>query len=250
MLFQERQREIMTILKERKSATVWLLANRLFVSPATIRRDLIIMEQNNLLLRVHGGAVLPPTHSKDQPHLLRKEINTSAKESISKVALRYLENGSICFFDSSSTVSFLAKAATGRKENLTVITNGLDTLNILGEESDFSIIATGGVYKNNSCLLGHGALSSIDRYYADCVFFSCCGISAHGSITEAEEENAAVKSKMLSRATKKILLCDSSKLDTQFLSVTCGLKDIDLLITEKKPENYNELSDLVKIVWK
>lgn len=250
MLFHERQRQIMTILKERKSITVGLLCSKLYTSPATVRRDLAAMEQNNLLLRVRGGAVLTPAHTKDQPHLLRKEVNTEKKEIIAKIATKYIENGSSCFFDSSSTVSFLAKEVVERKDSLTVITNGLDTLNILGMQSSFCVIMTGGTFKNGSCLLGQNAVLSTRRYYADYIFFSCCGISQSGVITEAEEDNAVIKESMLSRATKKILLCDSTKLNTKYLCQTCTLKDIDLLITDKKPDNYDELAKQIEIIWK
>ncbi|MBQ4268249.1 MAG: DeoR/GlpR transcriptional regulator, partial [Clostridia bacterium] len=59
MALNERQNSILSILKEEKSAQVTQLAKRLFVSEATIRRDLAEMESIGLVERSHGGALLP-----------------------------------------------------------------------------------------------------------------------------------------------------------------------------------------------
>ena len=57
MLNLERQQEILAILKEKNSATVEELSNELFVSGATIRRDLKEMEKQGLIKSLHGKSV-------------------------------------------------------------------------------------------------------------------------------------------------------------------------------------------------
>ena len=54
----ERQTAILQALKENKSANVADLAKKLYVSEATIRRDLAQMESMGLIERTHGGALL------------------------------------------------------------------------------------------------------------------------------------------------------------------------------------------------
>ena len=59
MALTERQNEILKTLKENKSASVSELAKDLYVSEATIRRDLSEMKSMGLIERSHGGALLP-----------------------------------------------------------------------------------------------------------------------------------------------------------------------------------------------
>ena len=58
---KERDKEILEILVAKKQATVKELADRLFVSEPSIRRDLANLEKQNLIKRVHGGAVIEET---------------------------------------------------------------------------------------------------------------------------------------------------------------------------------------------
>ena len=59
MAINERQNEILRTLKESKTASVNALAKALYVSEATIRRDLAEMKSMGLIERSHGGAILP-----------------------------------------------------------------------------------------------------------------------------------------------------------------------------------------------
>ena len=58
MLKNERQREIMEILKNSGFATVDSLAASLYTSLPTIRRDLSILEEDGYVKRCHGGAMI------------------------------------------------------------------------------------------------------------------------------------------------------------------------------------------------
>ena len=77
MLTLERQNEILEYLKQNKTATVRDLATRLYVSDATIRRDLAEMEMLGLLRRSHGGGghrLYPRGFSALSPHQHRAVV--------------------------------------------------------------------------------------------------------------------------------------------------------------------------------
>lgn len=57
MLAKERQSRIQTMLQADGAVTTSNLVDLFGVSLETIRRDFLVMEQNGLLTRVHGGAV-------------------------------------------------------------------------------------------------------------------------------------------------------------------------------------------------
>lgn len=60
-----RLQEILNILSENRSCTVSSLAQRLYVSEATIRRDLNALEKQGHVRRVFGGVVLIQNDQKD-----------------------------------------------------------------------------------------------------------------------------------------------------------------------------------------
>ena len=109
MLQNERQEEILKILKQNRSATVRALAQKLYVSDATVRRDLMEMQNLGLLKRSHGGAVL--LENADEISIfVRMNENADEKERTATNALKYLPNDfETVFLDSSSTVLALAQ---------------------------------------------------------------------------------------------------------------------------------------------
>ena len=79
MLSLERQSEILEILSKVKSATVDELSQALFVSGATIRRDLKIMDGQGLIRRSHGGAMAISSKTDESATFIREQENINAK---------------------------------------------------------------------------------------------------------------------------------------------------------------------------
>ncbi len=236
MISYERQKQILEILRMRDSATIQSLCAKLYASPATIRRDLAEMERGGLIVRVRGGATLKDINTRDTPFLLRSSINTEKKEVIALLALSLIKDSSSIMMDSSTTTAVLARSL-GSVRDLTIITNGLSAIAALNEFSDARVIATGGFVKNNSSLLGDCAVNTLKNYYADIAFFSCRGVDISAGVTDAEEESASFKRAMLSRTAKRVLLCDSTKFSRSYLCSVCRLEDVDIIITDKEPED-------------
>ena len=86
MALTERQNEILKRLKENKTASVNELAKTLFVSEATIRRDLAEMKSMGLVERSHGGALLPE-NAEEISIFFRMEKNANEKERAATKAL-------------------------------------------------------------------------------------------------------------------------------------------------------------------
>ena len=126
MLEVERFEKIMEYLREKKTAPVNVLAKRLFVSEATMRRDLSELERKGLVKRLHGGAILLDGANQELPLYLRERQNTDAKRIISEKASHHIVEGQTIFLDASSTAQYLIKYFENY-QNLTIITNGLKT---------------------------------------------------------------------------------------------------------------------------
>lgn len=235
MLGAERQEQILELLRENRRASVELLSERLYASAATIRRDLAEMDERKLLRRVRGGAELIDGMNRDTPLLVRANKNRALKEKIAALALRFAHGKRTLFLDSSSTVTVLAERMAEFR-NITAICSGMATLRLLNERATAELICCGGTVVNNSSLVGRSAVHTIESYHADVCFFSCCGLSLACGATEAQEENAAVKKAMCENADLRVLLCDSTKFGRNFFCRSCGFGDIDIIVTDKKPD--------------
>lgn len=73
MYANERYDQILAILKVKKKVTVEKLVKELYVSPATVRRDLDAMQKRGLLKRTHGGAILFYSSNEESSLLFEKK---------------------------------------------------------------------------------------------------------------------------------------------------------------------------------
>lgn len=238
MLAYERKQQILELMrKNNKVVTVDQLCKELFASGATIRRDLKELEENKLIHRTHGGAVLVEGSSTEDPLAFRENQNSIRKQVIADHAVKYIEDGMTIFLDSSTTVYALAKMLD-KFNNLKVITNGIKTTMLLSDYSNIQLMCTGGILRDNSkSLVGLSAKNFISHYNADIVFMSCRGFSVENGVSEANEDEYYVKRQFIENSKRAILLCDTSKIDKDFLCKLAPLSDFYEVITEKKEVN-------------
>lgn len=236
MFTEERHNEIFALLRKKKSVSVHELSRTLFVSPATVRRDLTEMEKTGLIRRSHGGAVLFESLNDESSSTVRENEHIKEKKLIAELALSFIKSDSIIFMDSSSTagmvIPFLAQY-----RYLTVITSGLKNALLLSEKTDAKIYLPGGVVSSRSnSLVGSDTIEYISRVNAEVALVSCSGINLGNGVTDASFEQAALKRTMFKNAKQRVLLCDSSKFDLTYMCRTCGFEDIDYILTDKLPE--------------
>ena len=89
MFSNERYNLIFDYLKNNRKATVDELAGFLYVSSATIRRDLKEMQKLGLIVRSHGGALLRET-ANEVSIFVRREKNAREKELAAQKAMPYV----------------------------------------------------------------------------------------------------------------------------------------------------------------
>lgn len=230
MLQCQRQEEILSKLEQQRSLNISTLATQLFVSEATIRRDLNTLEKLGLVKRVYGGVILSKyATASDLPLSLREHESRPQKDLIAAKAANLLHNGATIIMDASSTVQHMIPYLKDY-ENLTVITNSLKTIQHL-EGSDIRVFCTGGRFiPRNSAFAGPAAINMLENIFADYLFFSAQGLSLSGEITDFSEEETALRKTMLTRVTKSFFLCDSSKIGQSYLFKICNSTDIDKII--------------------
>lgn len=230
---KEREKIILEMLLKKKRVTVKELSQALFISEPSVRRDLVELEKQNLVKRIHGGAVLEETAvSKSKiPFIIREYEQSSAKTIIAQKAAEYVKNNDIVFLD-ASTSAFRVIPYLLSKANITVVTNGVRALTSL---ADFNIntISTGGRLVN-SCLalVGEEAYKTIDSINANIAFFSCRGLSNDGYLTDISQEEDYVRQRMIKNAEHAYLLCATDKFGKKYFHNLCHKDDIDGIISE------------------
>ena len=233
MIQYERQQKIISILEQRQTASIRELSSLLFASEASVRRDIAALEEKGYVQRIYGGVVLSKYKNSVVPVDLRDGANSDAKELIARRAAELIFDGATVLMDASSTVRRIVKYIDHRHD-VKIITNNH---RIFSEVTDSSLqlYCTGGLYgKKNHDFLGPAAEKYLQSVNADLVFFSSQGITEDGEITDVSEEETSLRRVMLSRATKKIFLCDSSKIGVRKVFTLCKKDEIDQIICDKK----------------
>lgn len=232
----EREQRILEILLQEKQVTVKELSKRLFTSEPSIRRDLVTLENQHLLRRVYGGAILEENDVTKRriPFLIREMDQQQEKIRIAKKAAALVSDNSFLFLDSSSSAYNMIPFLTDKK-NLTVITNGLKAQMRLSE-NNIRTISTGGVILNASyALYGDESYKTIERYNADFFFFSCRGLSDDGELTDISEPEDYVRLKMIEHSAASYLLCNSNKISTKYAHHLCHASELSGIISEYTP---------------
>ena len=221
----------MAILEKKKSISVKQLAQLLYVSQPTVRRDLESLSQQGKLQRTHGGVVLRKTSDAEIPLMYREDQNNEAKRIIAEKAATLIHEGDVIFLDASSTVSYLVPYLK-KFRDLLVITNSPKTSIRLGEHGIKNYCTGGLLLMHSIAYVGSETEKFISGINADLFFFSSRGYTENGMITDSSGRETAVKKAMLQNAAKSYYLCDSSKRDKKYAFNVCSVNDIAGIITE------------------
>ncbi|GIP33231.1 DeoR/GlpR family DNA-binding transcription regulator [Paenibacillus sp. J2TS4] len=246
MLAPERRNRIMQILNENKQILVKEISQALNVSEGTLRNDLKILEEDGLLERTHGGAVLPKPPTQEYTFHSRSQINQQEKMTIGKAAAELIQNGQCIILDASSTSLELAKHLI-HYDYLTVVTNGLTTAQELTKNPRINVIVVGGVLRPGSSslegLLGKGLLGQI---HADVFFTSAQGFTINEGLTDFSVYEAELKKQMVANVGQVVALLDHTKLNRRSIATFADLSQIDTLVTDDQapPEFLNSLKGI------
>lgn len=227
----ERQEEIINLLEKVRSISVKKLAEALYVSQPTIRRDLSALEEQGKVKRTHGGVVLRKSSDIEIPLLLREDQNNMAKKAIAEKASALIQNGNVIFLDASSTAAYLIPYLE-KFDDIIVVTNSPKTSLLLGERKIKNYCTGGLLLVHSIAYVGSETEKFISNINADLFFFSSTGYMENGTISDSSEREAAIKKAMLKNSQKSYYLCDNSKKNKKYAFNICSVNDVDGIIVE------------------
>ncbi len=233
MIIYERQKKILEYLELRRNVTVRELAEHLYVSEASVRRDIQVLQAQGFVQKVYGGVLLSKYQNGVVPVSLRDGANSSVKEELARRAVKLIGDGDTVIMDASSTVRRMVKYM-GHLHNVKIITNNHRIFSEC-ENPHIVLYCTGGTYSpDNHAFIGPAAESYIRGISADHLFFSSQGIDEEGMISDASEEESSLRRSMMAQSRNKYFLCDSSKLGVKKMFTLCHKDDLTDILCDKK----------------
>ena len=216
------------------------VAQRLGVSDMTVRRDLGDLEREGRLSRTHGGAVrMAPAPATAEPALeeptfeSRLHKNAAAKRAIAAAAAIAGQGARTMALDVGTTTFWLAGLIAERRQ-AKIFTNSLRIAARLGEGRAEVYVPGGRLRGDEMSICGPTAIAQFEALWFDVAFLGVAGLTAEGAY-DYSFDDAEMKRVYLSRATRKIALCDGSKFGAKSLVRIAPLSHFDALITEAAP---------------
>ena len=233
MAAKDRIQAIKQMVANDKKVVVSNLSSIFQVTEETIRRDLEKLEDEGVLTRTYGGAVLNTTALSDNIPC-NDLLFFEEKQIIARNALPFIKNKTTMAADSSSTAMELLKLLKERND-LTLLTNSAEAFHELAQ-SEINVVSTGGeLNKNTLSLQGRITKEIISRYHVDIMVMSCKGLDMQSGALDSNEAEAEIKKTMIRQATEVALLVDHSKFDRKAFVQLVDFSHINYLITNKAP---------------
>ena len=236
----KRQQEILDYINEKKIVYFANLCEHFNVSNATMRRDLVSLENLGLIKRFHGGAkslsyAQNPFANPQDRISDREDKYLKEKESIANSVLPFLKSGDSLMFDASSTCLVLCKEIAKTDLKLTIITNYFSIASCFENKKNISIIYLGGAYHHESfSTSGPIAEQTLGTLGATYAFFGIDGIDPERGLSNNRIDAINIKKIMINHCQKSFCLADYSKFSKNAAVQVTSLENIDYIITNKE----------------
>jgi len=231
-LAAKRLEQLRGIVRETHVVRIDELARQLRVSPATVRRDLDHLESLGEIRRVHGGAVGLESRLEEPLFDDKTSIAAAEKHRIAEAALAHIAPGDTIYLDGGSTVLALARLLHDRSD-LTVVTNSLRAALELAGGGHRLIMIGGELRRLSQTLVGPLTRFLLDQLNVDKAFMGTIGLTIKEGLTTTDPGEAYTKELVTEKASRVILLADSSKIDKVSFSRAGSLTSVQTLITDK-----------------
>ena len=207
--------------------TVRELAQTLFISEPTVRRDIIRLKEKNLVICERGNVRLKTGSAESNlPFLIRNCEHLNEKLSIAAQAIETVKDGDTIMMDGSTTAQCLIPYLLKLKRIVVVTTSAKTAVELAA--ANIQCACTGGIlhYRKFFCY-GPYAEETLKRYYADVAFFSCSALDNDGVASDTLLYANTQRRVMIENSKKQYLLCDSSKLNRRHNHTLCTVKSLD-----------------------
>jgi len=236
MLAVERRRLIAENLRSRGVVSVGEMAAVLGTTEITVRRDLRVMARDGLLVRAHGGAVLPSAIGHEPSYSEKAGQAGAENSSIARLALDMIRPGDSILVGPGTTTLALARLLVDAAE-LTVVTNSLLVAQALMAAPRVEVILTGGTLRRSiHALVGPATEESVRALRASTAFISGNGFTAERGLSTPSPLVAATDRAFAGAAQQVVVLADHTKIGQDTMCQTVPVGRVHTLITDTRAD--------------
>jgi DeoR/GlpR family transcriptional regulator of sugar metabolism len=228
----QRRERIQAYLATQNIVSSAELCELLDVSEATIRRDLEWLENEGILERTHGGAMLSQRVQLELQYVYRIQSHAEEKRHIGMVAASMIEDGDIIFINSGTTTTQVIRHIRSNAD-VTLVTNNVPACLELSDNG-FEVLLLGGYYHPTSqSSAGRFATENLNRIYATKAILAVDGISLKFGCTVPTNSEAEINQLMIQRNRgPMIIVTDHSKWGVVSNFEIARIDQIHTLITD------------------
>ncbi|MHA2896014.1 DeoR/GlpR family DNA-binding transcription regulator [Bacillus cereus] len=240
---EERLIRVLNYLETHKTMNIKQMCEMFHISRDTARRDIVKLSKNKAIVRTYGGVALATFHKKIDTYQERSQTELETKKSIGMKAANMIANNDMIYLDVSTTVNFVAQHL--QSQNVTVVTNSIDSAYMLAQSEDTTIHLLGGTLnKVSRHTTGISTTEKLKDYHFNKVFIGTAGITEDG-IYYGFEEDIYFKRELIKHADQVILVADHTKCNQRQNYKALTFESIDTFITNQAlpSDLYNTLKE-------
>lgn len=231
VLAEERQQMILQMLKENNVVRLQDVCERSGCSESSVRRDFQMLEEQNLLVRVHGGAKIKYSLSNEPDMSGKATQNTSEKSAIAHAAVEHIQKDDVIYLDAGTSTLAMVQYLEP-EQNLTVVTNGVMHASMLADRGIRTILIGGELKVTTKAIVGVEAVDSLKQYRFNKSFMGMNGINPRYGYTTPDPNEAAVKQAAIEQSEQCYVLADHTKFDAVSFVKVADIERAQIITTQ------------------
>jgi len=206
------------------------------VTPQTIRKDLNDLCDRQLLMRIHGGAIVP-SGTQNMEYAQRGKIAAEEKSAIGEAAAALIPDNASLFINIGTTTEAVSQALL-RHGRLMIITNNINVANRMRPFAQFEVVIAGGVVRaSDGGIVGEAAVDFIRQFKVDYAVIGASAIDNDGALLDYDFREVKVAQAIIANARQVILVADSTKFERTAPVRIGHLEQVDTFVTDQCPDD-------------
>lgn len=241
MLKNLRLQIILDLLNENEYVSLHELMEKTSSSESTIRGDLVYLEKEGKITRLHGGAKSiqdKKTSLKELNMNEKASLHVDEKNKIAQFAASLIKDNTLVYIDAGTTTSCLCDYI--KSSGNIFVTNSMTIAQKLTKRK-YKVYVTGGEIKlSTDAFVGSFPVETIKRFTFDVGFFGANAISLSQGYTTPDYEEAMIKKTALNRSIKAYVIADESKLGFEQGVKFASFNEATLITNKIKNKEYKK----------
>ena len=221
------------MVRARGHVRVAEIASRCLVTTQSVRRDLLELEKNKLIERVHGGAIITNSIA-NVSYPARLTISTPSKDTIGHAAAALIPDGSSLFVNVGTTTEAAARHLVHHND-LLVVTNNINVVNILRDCEKIKLLVAAGTVRDDGAITGESAVQFFSQFMSDYALIGASAIDERGILLDFDADEIQVAQTIIRHSRKVILVADAVKFQRRAPVRIADIENIHCFITDRRP---------------